>query len=132
MTDIAGGHVPLFMTTFTSVLPFKDTGKVTMIGIAAKTRSSFLPDVPALAEQGLPVEAGVWYGVTAPAGTPAPIIERLNKEIARASQTPEYKAKLKALWIDPMSATPAEFDAFIRAESERWRKVVQAAGIQPE
>ncbi|NDI23396.1 MAG: hypothetical protein EBY76_10175 [Betaproteobacteria bacterium] len=67
-----------------------------------------------------------------PAGTPAPIIERLNKEIARASQTPEYKAKLKALWIDPMSATPAEFDAFIRAESERWRKVVQAAGIQPE
>ena len=101
MTDIAGGHVPLFMTTFTSVLPFKDTGKVTMIGIAAKTRSSFLPDVPALAEQGLPVEAGVWYGVTAPAGTPAPIIERLNKEIARASQTPEYKAKLKALLDRP-------------------------------
>lgn len=132
MTDIAGGHVPLFMTTFTSVLPFKDTGKVHMIGIAAKTRSSFLPDVPALAEQGLPVEAGVWYGVAAPAGTPPAIIERLNQEIARAAQTPEYKAKLKALWIDAMSATPAEFDAFIRAESERWRKVVQAASIQPE
>lgn len=132
MTDIAGGHVPLFLTTFTSVLPFKDTGKVHMIGIAAKTRSAFLPDVPALAEQGLPVEAGVWYGVAAPAGTPPTIIDRLNKEIARAAQTPEYKAKLKALWIDPMSASPAEFDAFIRAESERWRKVVQAAGIQPE
>ncbi len=132
MTDIAGGHVPLFMTTFTSVLPFKDTGKIHLIGIAAKQRSSFLPDVPTLAEQGMPVEAGVWYGVTAPAGTPAPIIQRLNTEIAKAAQTPEYQAKLKTLWVDAMSSTPAEFDAFIRAESERWRKVVAEAGIQPE
>lgn len=132
MTDIAGGHVPLFMTTFTSVLPFKDSGKVHLIGIAAKERSSFLPDVPTLAEQGMPVEAGVWYGVTAPAGTPAAIIQRLNTEIAKAAQTPEYQAKLKTLWVDAMSSTPAEFDAFIRAESERWRKVVAGAGIQPE
>ena len=132
MTDIAGGHVPLFMTTFTSVLPFKDTGKIHLIGIAAKQRSSFLPDVPTLAEQGMPVEAGVWYGVTAPAGTPAPIIQRLNTEIAKAAQTPEYQAKLKTLWVDAMSSTPAEFDTFIRAESERWRKVVAEAGIQPE
>ena len=132
MTDIAGGHVPLFVTTFTSVLPFKDTGKVNVVGVASRQRSAFLPDVPTLAEQGLPVEVSVWYGILAPAGTPADVVQRLNAEIARAARSPEYQARLKSMSVDASVASPAEFEAFVRSETARWRDVVKAAGIEPE
>lgn len=132
MGDVAGGHVPLFVTTFTSALPFKDTGKINLIGVAAKERSPYLPGVPTLAEQGLDVEVGVWYAIVAPAGTPAAVIERLNREITRLSRLPEYEAKLRTYSVEAMTATPAEFDAFMKAEVAKWAGVVKAAGIEPE
>lgn len=132
MGDVAGGHVPLFVTTFSSALPFKDTGKINLIGIAAQKRNAELPGVATLVEQGLDVEVGVWYGILAPAGTPNEVIERLNREITQVSRKPEYEARLRSLSIEPSVASPAEFDAFIRSEIARWAKVVKAANIEPE
>ena len=132
MGDIAGGHVPLFVTTFSSALPFKDTGKINLIGVAAQTRNADLPGVPTLVEQGLDVEVGVWYAILAPVGTPNEVIERLNREITQISKKPEYEAKLRTFSIQASVATPAEFDAFIKSEVARWAKVVKAANIEPE
>jgi tripartite-type tricarboxylate transporter receptor subunit TctC len=132
MGDIAGGHVPLFVTTFSSVLPFKDTGKVNLIGVAAAQRSDDLPGLPTLAEQGLDVEVGVWYGILAPAGTPPEIVTRLNREITQIGKRPDYIAKLKTFSIQPTLMSPSEFERYINSEVEKWAKVVKAANIQPE
>ena len=132
MGDVAGGHVPLFVTTFSSALPFKDTGKINLVGVAAQKRNAELPGVATLVEQGLDVEVGVWYGILAPAGTPNEVIERLTREITQISRKPEYEARLRSLSIEPSVASPAEFDTFIKSEIARWAKVVKAANIEPE
>jgi tripartite-type tricarboxylate transporter receptor subunit TctC len=132
MGDIAGGHVPLFVTTFSSVLPFKDTGKVNLVGVAARQRSDDLPGIPTLVEQGLDVEVGVWYGILAPAGTPPDVVARLNREITQIGKRPDYIAKLKTFSITPTIMTPAEYERYIKSEVEKWASVVKAANIQPE
>jgi tripartite-type tricarboxylate transporter receptor subunit TctC len=132
VSDVVGGHVPFFVTSITPALPFKDTGKLNFIGVAAKKRNPYLPDVPTLAEQGVNADVDVWYGVLAPAGTPPAVIERLNREIARIGTLPDYQAKLKTLSIQPSSMGAAEFDAFIKAEVARYDALVKAAKIEPE
>jgi tripartite-type tricarboxylate transporter receptor subunit TctC len=132
VSDVVGGHVPFFVTSITPALPFKDTGKLNFIGVAATKRNPYLPDVPTLAEQGLNADVDVWYGVLAPAGTPTAIVERLNREITKIAALPDYQAKLKALSIQPSTMTPAEFDTFIKAEVARYDALVKAAKIEPE
>ena len=132
VSDLAGGHVPFFVTTIASVLGFKDSGKVNLIGVAAKTRNPYIPDVPTLAEQGLDAQADVWYGLVAPAGTPREVVLRLNREIARINALPGYQARLRTLSIQSASLSPAEFDAFIKAEVGRFETLVKAARIEPE
>lgn len=130
--DLVGGHVPFFVTTIASILGFKDTGKINLIGVAAKQRNPYIPNVPTLAEQGLDAQADVWYGLVAPAGTPREIVLRLNREIARVNGLPEYQARLRTLSIQSASLSPAEFDAFIKAEVSRFETLVKAARIEPE
>jgi tripartite-type tricarboxylate transporter receptor subunit TctC len=132
MTDVVGGHVPFMVSSIASVQPFRDTGRLNLLGVASNKRFSGWPDVPTLAEQGLQVEAKAWYILLAPAGTPPPILQRVNSLIESASRTGAYQAGLKSLSIEPMHATALESDAFLRSEAARWRDMMKAAGIEPE
>lgn len=133
MTDVVGGHINFSVTTIASALPFGGTGKVNYVGVLASRRSSFLPEVPTLAEQGLPdVEASAWWGVVGPARMPKAIVQKLNAAIAEALNSPEIKKRLAGLSIEPWSASPDEFDKFIRHEVALNLKLAKRAGLEPE
>ncbi|MEI8312540.1 MAG: tripartite tricarboxylate transporter substrate-binding protein [Verrucomicrobiota bacterium] len=98
-----------------------------MIG---EKRSPELPDVPTMTEAGVPgFETGQWFGILVPAATPREIIGKMNAEIVKALQTPDMKERLSKLGLDPVGSTPEEFDAPIKAEVEKWAKVIKSAGI---
>jgi tripartite-type tricarboxylate transporter receptor subunit TctC len=95
-------------------------------------RLDALPDVPAVAEFVPGYEASTWYGLCAPKGTPAEIVEKLSKEVNLVLPTPNLKARLAALGAEPLSMTPAEFKQLVIDETEKWGKVIRAANIKPE
>lgn len=133
VADVAGGHVPLSVTTIASVLPFRSTGKLNYVAVAAAQRSSFLPDVPTLAEQGLPgISAQGWWGVLGPANMPRALVERLNGEIGKILATPEAQRRMQGLSAEPWIQSPQDFDAFIRKEVPEIVSLARKAGIQPE
>jgi len=132
MNDLAGGHVPLFITTFSSVLPFKDTGKVNPIGVTQKKRTALWPEIPTLAEQGLPVEMTVWYALVGPANLPDAITQKLHAVVQTLNRSSVYTERLKALAVEPVSSSRAEFDSFLKAEIVRLRDLAKSAGIEPE
>jgi tripartite-type tricarboxylate transporter receptor subunit TctC len=106
-------------------------GRVRAIGVTTAKRSPSLPDVPALAEQGLAgYDVSSWQAVFAPAGTPKPVVERLNAEIRRILASPEIREKLLAVASDPADMTPEQFGEFVRAETEKWARVVKASGAK--
>ncbi|MBX9828540.1 MAG: tripartite tricarboxylate transporter substrate binding protein [Xanthobacteraceae bacterium] len=131
--DIIGGHVHMMFDEVPSVAPNVIAGQVRALGVTGAKRSSALPDVPTVSEAGVPgYEHTGWFGVMAPAGTPKPVVDLLNAEI-RAMLA---RADVKAYWAkqdtETMSMTPAQTDAFLRAEIEKWTKVVKAANIKLE
>ncbi len=131
--DIIGGHVDMMFDEVPSVSPNVLAGQVRALGVTGKKRSPGLPDVPTVDEAGVPgYEHTGWFGLMAPVGTPAPIVERLNAEVRAIVDNPQVKAFWQKQGTDAMSMTPAEFDAFLRAEIEKWTKVVQAAHIKLE
>jgi tripartite-type tricarboxylate transporter receptor subunit TctC len=107
-------------------------GRLRALGVTTATRADALPDVPAIAEFVPGYVATGWYGICAPAGTPAAIIDRLNGEITAGVAAPDLKARLLALGVEPTPMTPAEFGKFIADETEKWAKVITRAGIKPE
>jgi tripartite-type tricarboxylate transporter receptor subunit TctC len=133
MTDVAGGHVNFSVTTIASTLPMRGSGKVNYIAVLAPQRTSFLPEVPTLAEQGLPnIEASGWWGVIGPANMPKPVVQKLNAAIQAALNEPEVKKRLANLSIEPWLATSDEFDKFIRREVDLNLKLARKAGLEPE
>lgn len=126
---LLGGEVDFMFDSLSSSLPQIRGGKLRAIGMASARRSRILPDVPTVAEQGVPgFDVSVWYSVLAAAATPAPIVQRLHAEFIRAMRAPEVKEKLEGFGYDIVGMTPAETDAFIRAEIVRWGKVVKDSG----
>jgi tripartite-type tricarboxylate transporter receptor subunit TctC len=104
---------------------------VRALGTTGSKRSSVLPDVPTISEAGLPgYEATIWLGIMAPAGTPAPIVDKLNAEINKVLAKPEVKEAWGKQGAEPMIMTPAEFDKYLRGDIEKWAKVIQTAGIK--
>lgn len=133
MTDLAGGHVNFSVTTISSTLPMRGSGKFNYVGVLAAQRTPFLPDVPTLAEQGIPeVETGAWWGVFAPGNMPKPLVQLLNTAIRASMNDPEFKKRLAALSIEPWTSTPEEFDRFIRKEVDQNIRLARKAGIEPE
>jgi len=115
------------------VAPNALAGQVRVLGVTGLKRSSFMPDVPTVSEAGVPdYEHTAWLGLMAPAGTPQPIIDRLNEEVRRMVARPDVKEHWLKQGTEMMSMTPLEFDAYLRAEIEKWMKVVQAANIRLE
>jgi tripartite-type tricarboxylate transporter receptor subunit TctC len=133
MTDLMSGEVQLMFGTIVALVPHIQSGKLRAIAVTSRKRSSLLTEVPTLAESGLPdYEAGSWYGILAPAGTPRPVIERLHGAIVKALKEPEVAKRLAAEGAEVIGSTPDEFAAHIKSEIARVGKVVRAAGIRIE
>ena len=116
-----------------ATVPQAKAGKLRALAVTSPQRVAALPDLPTLAETGYPgVEASSWYGILAPAGTPRPIIAKLNAEIVKAVASPDFRDTLAAQGQEPMSSTPEAFRAFIQSELEKWTRVVRAAGLRFE
>ena len=115
------------------LVPHVRAGRLRSLGVTGATRASALPDMPTIAEQGLPgYEAVQWGGLLAPAGTQREIIAKLNKEVVAILRMPETAERLTGDSAEIVASTPEEFAAFVKAELVKWAKAVKAAGIQPE
>jgi tripartite-type tricarboxylate transporter receptor subunit TctC len=133
ITDVVGGQIPLVCTAIATSQQFLKSGKLKGIGLSSAKRSPVLPDVPTFVESGFPdLAVYSWVGILAPAKTPRPIVERLQKEIAAVLQTPEVRERYAVLGIDPVGNTPDEYAAQIRADLARWEPVVKKANIRVE
>ncbi|WP_291377185.1 MULTISPECIES: tripartite tricarboxylate transporter substrate binding protein [Achromobacter] len=129
VTDLVGGQVHLMFDNLPTSLPFIKNGTLRALAVTSAERSTNLPDVPTMAEAGVPnFEAGSWFGVLAPAGTPAPIVNRIDQAIEKAMADPDMQKRVIELGAVPTVKGPAEFNAFIGTEIEKWKAVVQAAG----
>ena len=133
MADMLAGNVTMKFDSGLASVPHIRSGRIRALGVAAPRRLPQIPDVPTLNEAGLKdFNAGSWYGLMAPAGTPRDIIEKLHAEIVKALKQPELQQRINDLGADVIGNTPAEFSAQIVREREGWAKVVKQAGIKPE
>jgi tripartite-type tricarboxylate transporter receptor subunit TctC len=130
LTDLMGGQIQLFLDAAQGLIQPGRSGKVRLIGVSAEKRLPVLPEVPTFIEQGLSGFTGsTWAGLLAPAGTPQPIVRRVSEEVARIVRLDDVKAKLEAVGTIPVGSGPAEFDAFINAETAKWGKVIREAKV---
>ncbi len=130
ITDTIGGQIPINVSNFPAVIGSVQTGRLRALAVTSAQRAALLPDVPTIHESGVPgFEVTSWYGVVAPAGTPAPILDKLNADITSVLRLPEIKQRLDELVVPPSPTSREEFDQFIRAEIARWAQVVKDAGI---
>ena len=133
LTDIIAGRVSLMFDGGASALPFVNAGKLRVLGTTDSRRSEQLPDIPSIAEAGLPgYEAVSWFGIAAPAGTPKPIIERLAADTAAIVSKADFKARFAGAGMEMISTTPEAMAEIIRTGIPRWTRVMREAGIQPE
>ena len=131
MTDLLGGQVQLMFSTAPTSVPHIKSGKLRALGISSKQRSAVMPELPTIAESGLPgYESNSWNGVLAPTGTPPAVITRINAMLVRALAEPAVKAKVLELSGEVAPGTPADFQQFIRAESVKWAGIVKQANIK--
>lgn len=132
VTDVVAGQVDMTFDLAT-VAPHIRAGKLRPIAVANGKRSSAFPDVPTIAEAGVPgYEASAWYGLFAPAGTPSAVIAKLNAEMVDALNDPELRKRLQTLGAEPAGSTPEELAKMVRSEYEKWGRVVREAGIRIE
>jgi len=131
--DLVGGQVDVGVDNIPSSLQLIRTGKLRALAVTSEQRTPLLPDVPTMAQAGVPgVVAAAWHGVLAPAGTPPEIVNRLNAEIVKILRSPETVAKLAGLGLDPVGSDPKTFADFIASENVKWAKVVKASGAKLE
>jgi tripartite-type tricarboxylate transporter receptor subunit TctC len=128
---VIGGHVQMMFDAITTMAPNAAAGQVRALGTTGTKRSELTPDVPTVAEAGVAsYEATIWLGVMAPAGTPQPVVDKLNAEIAKVINRADVKEAWAKQGAVPLVMSPAEFDKYLRADIEKWAKVVAASGIK--
>jgi tripartite-type tricarboxylate transporter receptor subunit TctC len=133
MQDVMAGRIDLVVIGVPAAAPHVKAGKLHALAVIAPQRLPALPDVPTVAEAGLPgFEVTTWYGILAPAGTPRPIIARLNAELVKAMHSPEMKERLAGIGTEPVTNTPEEFAAYIHAEIAKWGDVIRKANLRAD
>jgi tripartite-type tricarboxylate transporter receptor subunit TctC len=133
MIDLVAGHLQLMMANLLTALPHVRNGRARAFGVSSAGRSSVAPEIPSIAEAGVPgYEVVQWFGILAPAATPREIIARLHSATVRALQDPQVKQRFLADGADTIGNTPEEFAAIIRADLGKWGKVVKEVGIKPD
>jgi tripartite-type tricarboxylate transporter receptor subunit TctC len=133
ITDLLGGQVQMSFQFTPTALPHVKTGKLRALGVSGAKRSVSAPELPTIAESGLPgFEVIGWNGVHVPRGTPKAIVERINAEILRVLKEPDVQERMTVAGLDAAGNTPEAFAAFVKADLARWAKVIREAGIQPE
>jgi tripartite-type tricarboxylate transporter receptor subunit TctC len=131
LVDLMAGRVDVMLDTAASAMPHVRSGKLRALAISGPKRSAEYPDLPTFAEAGLPqYDTNAWYSVHAPAGTPPEVVRRLNAELVASLKEPDVQARFKQLSTDPVGNTPEEFAAFVRAELDKYARVIKGAGIK--
>jgi tripartite-type tricarboxylate transporter receptor subunit TctC len=134
LTDVMAGHIQLMFISVGSAVPQWKAGAVKLIAVGAKTRMALLPDVPTVAESGLPgYEAVSWFGLFAPAGAPRDIVDKINGEVRRVFADPEFRKNfLERQYFESVAGSPEELADYIKVEEPKWRKVIRDAGVKLE
>jgi tripartite-type tricarboxylate transporter receptor subunit TctC len=133
MIDVVGGHTKVMFSSLVQTTPHIKTGKLRALGVGSKDRSKVLPDVPSVAEAGVPTyEAVNWWGIVAPAGTPQPIIDKVHAALTAAQDSPEVEKQFAAEGAVVVKKSPKEFGAFMVSEMNKWELVVKKGGIKAE
>jgi tripartite-type tricarboxylate transporter receptor subunit TctC len=133
LNDLMGGHIPMTFNNIPESIAQIRAGSVRPLGVTTATRSAALPDVPTIAESGVPgYDTGVWWAMLAPAGLPADIRDRIARDCAEAVNVPSVKDRLISLGATPIGSSPAALTDFIRTEYEKWGPIIQAAGIKAD
>ena len=133
LADVAGGHITMLFTARNTVQQLAASGRVRVLAVTSVTRLAAAPELPTVQESGLvgPYEVNGWYGIGAPAGLPAALVERLNQDINRVLKLPDIHERMTNEGTIPTGGTPAQFGALVRSEVDKWRRIIQQAGIVP-
>ena len=131
--DLIAGQTSMMFTGMAALMPHVKSQKLRLVGVGTAKRLTVLPDIPTVAESGVPgYEATQWYGILAPAATPRDIVTKLNAEMVKFLRQPDTRERLAADGTVPVGDTPEEFSAHIKREIARWAPVVKASGARPE
>jgi tripartite-type tricarboxylate transporter receptor subunit TctC len=133
VADLVAGRLHMMMANLTTAQPHIRAGRLRALGVGTKSRTPLFPDLPTLAESGVPgYEANNWNGIVAPRGTPRSVIAKLHVEVSAVLKEPAIQTRLAAVGLEPIGDTPDEFAAYLRAEADKWGRVVRQAGIRAE
>ena len=133
LTDVMGGRVDMSLDNLPAVQPFVEGGKLRALAVTTAKRWPELPDVPTVAEAGVPgYEASSWFTIAAPAKTPTDIIERINKSVNKYMADPDMVARMRKLGADPVGGSPQDMAKLIADENVKWKKAIDFAGLKPE
>jgi tripartite-type tricarboxylate transporter receptor subunit TctC len=132
LTDLVAGQVQTMITGVSSTLPYVKAGRLKALGVSSEKRQALLPDVPTIAETLPGYEVATWYGTFVPAGTPKPIVDKLNQSIVRIFSTPDAQSRLAAVGADAQTNTPEQFGRIISRERSKWAKIVQESGARAD
>ena len=131
INDLLGGHLPLSFNNIPESISQIRAGSLRALGVTTAKRAAVLPDVPTIAESGVPgYDTAVWWGMLGPAGMPADLAAKISKDCSAALNSPAVKQRLDNLGAAVLGTTPAEFDKYIRAEYQKWGPIIKAAGIK--
>ena len=132
VVDLVAGHLPSVMLPMAALVPHAKSGKIRLLAQTADNRPANLPEVPSFKEAGFPMLAFAgWYGVFAPAGTASEIVNRYNDVVVKAIRTPEVRERMRSLELEPREMSPGEFQAFVRADTDRWAPIIKNSGFTP-
>jgi len=133
MTDLVGGQIDVIFALLPECLPFVKSGKLRALAVTSDKRHPLLPDVPTTSEAGIPgIEVTSWNGLMVPSGTPRNVVLKINAEVSRIAETPEMKARIIELGFQPFAGSVSDAENFLRADVERWAKVIRDAGIKAD
>ena len=132
LVDVMAGQAQAMITAISTTLPHVKGGRLKALGVSSEKRQSLLPEVPAIAEQLPGYEVNTWYGVFAPAGTPKPVVDKLNQALVTIFSTPDAQAKLAAVGAGAQTSSPQQFARSISRERAKWAKIIQESGARAE